>query len=399
MNITLPREVAGLLDVFAAHGHTAYVVGGAVRDSLLGRPVHDWDIAAPTSPDETSRLFDAPEYRVIPTGIKHGTVTVLVNGMPIEITTFRIDGDYSDGRHPDAVSFSAHIEDDLARRDLTVNAMAYSPDAGLCDPYGGRADISARLIRCVGDPRRRFTEDALRILRAFRFAAELEYDIDRDTLSAATELSARLSLISAERVLSETVRLFSAPHPSKYLLLARRAGVLERIFPEMTLTDEELSAVDRLPADACLRMGAMLRGAAVRSPEALRSALDGLKMSRVEYRRTYAAATLCLPEPDIVGVRRFLRENGNAADAVAAARACREPGSDEVARLLDEVLAEGGPVTMKTLAVNGQTLKAAGYTDGRTVGMLLKALLDAVTADPTLNNEQTLLALARELKS
>ena len=175
LNISIPAPVREIFDVFSSAGAVAYAVGGAVRDSLLGREVHDWDVASPFRPEVTAELFASRGLKVIPTGIRHGTVTVLSHGMPVEVTAFRIDGSYSDSRHPDRVEFTDQVEEDLARRDFTVNAMAYSPVRGLCDPWNGQADLKAGVIRCVGDPSTRFAEDALRILRAFRFAAQLGF--------------------------------------------------------------------------------------------------------------------------------------------------------------------------------------------------------------------------------
>ena len=259
--VSPPRAVAALLDIFASAGAEAYIVGGAVRDSLAGRRVHDWDVASPLPPEAMGELFRGHGYRVIPTGIKHGTVTVISDGMPVEITAFRIDGAYTDGRHPDRVEFTTRIEDDLARRDFTVNAMAYSPRSGICDPFGGRADLAAGVIRCVGDARTRFTEDALRILRAFRFAAQLGYTIEDGTLGAAAALASRLELISAERIAAETEKLLLAPEPSGYLAAAESCGVLAYVFPGITFDASDLAPVDRLATDAPLRMGAMLRHA------------------------------------------------------------------------------------------------------------------------------------------
>ena len=194
LNISIPAPVREIFDVFSSAGAVAYAVGGAVRDSLLGREVHDWDVASPLRPEVTEELFASRGFKVIPTGIRHGTVTVLSHGMPVEVTAFRIDGSYSDSRHPDRVEFTDRVEEDLARRDFTVNAMAYSPVRGLCDPWNGQADLKAGVIRCVGDPSTRFAEDALRILRAFRFAAQLGFTIDDATRKAAAA-SERLSSI------------------------------------------------------------------------------------------------------------------------------------------------------------------------------------------------------------
>lgn len=396
-NILLPPEVCAVLEVFASAGVLAYAVGGAVRDSLLGRPAHDWDIASPLAPDRTAELFTMRGFRVIPTGIRHGTVTILSGGMPIEVTTFRIDGGYSDGRHPDRVKFTDRVEDDLARRDFTVNAMAYSPARGLCDPWRGRDDLDAKMIRCVGDPAARFAEDALRILRAFRFAAQLGFTADGAVLRAASELRGRLSAISVERIAAEMVKLLLSPRPAAYLADMAQCGITEFVFAGVGFDMTDFPPLDLLPADAPGRMGALLRRAGLQDPGSIESTLGRLRLSGAFYRRARAAATLPLPSPDAAAVRRFMREAGNADAAIAAAAARGETNAARVAQLAEEISAGGGPVTLRTLAVNGSMLQKAGFGAGRQTGIILSALLDAVTEDPSLNNEEVLLSLAAEI--
>jgi len=194
----LPQGVLELIARLERAGHPAYAVGGCVRDGLLGRPARDWDIGTAATPAQVSDLFDGD--RVLPTGLPHGTVTLLLEGGPYEVTTFRMDGGYSDGRHPDRVTFVPELLPDLARRDFTVNAMALHPERGLIDPFGGRADLAAGLIRCVGEPRDRFAEDALRILRALRLAAELGFAVEDHTAKAALAQAESLCRVSPERL-------------------------------------------------------------------------------------------------------------------------------------------------------------------------------------------------------
>lgn len=392
--IALPRAVSEIISVLESASVPAYVVGGAVRDSIMGREVHDWDVAAAAPPDRTARLFEEVGFRVIPTGIKHGTVTVLSAGEPIEITAFRVDGSYTDGRHPDSVMFTSKIEDDLARRDLTVNAMAYSPRRGLCDPFDGRGDIERRVIRCVGDPRRRFTEDALRIMRTFRFAAVLDYEIDPATLSAAAELAGKLCAVSSERIASEGGRLLSAPRPSKQLRMAARAGLFPHLMGGISPPTEELDTVDRLPADPALRFGALLRHVGLDAPDAARSAIAGMRPSNKGGARALAAATARLPHADIGSVRRFMREVSQADAVILAAAARGEENAQEVREMFEKICREGGPVTMRTLAVGGRDLHTAGIPYGKTMGAILSFLLDTVTADPSLNTRDKLTSLA-----
>ena len=247
-NMSLPPAVALAISRLESCGFEAYVVGGAVRDAMLGRDVHDYDVTTSASPAQTKAVF--ADFHTILTGEQHGTVTVVIEGMPLEITTYRLDGDYTDGRRPDSVEFTKNITEDLARRDFTVNAMAYSPTRGLCDPFGGAEDLKLGVIRAVGDPIRRFTEDSLRILRGFRFAARLGFEIEEKTLAAAKSERKRLSAVSAERIGGEILGLLSAERPSHSLALMHSADVLNEIMPGAyfeTLSGDGFKAVDFIP--------------------------------------------------------------------------------------------------------------------------------------------------------
>ena len=207
MDFAIPAGCLALMERLAAHGYPAHLVGGCVRDLCREVEPHDYDLTTPASPAEMKRAFDG--FRVIETGIAHGTLTVLSDGASYEVTTYRVDGDYSDGRHPDGVTFTESLEEDLRRRDFTVNAMAYSPDTGLFDPFDGQADLAARVIRAVGDPDKRFSEDALRILRALRFAATLGFRIEGNTAAALIRLAPTVRRISPERIREELFKLLA----------------------------------------------------------------------------------------------------------------------------------------------------------------------------------------------
>ena len=228
--IKLDPGAALLLDALHGAGHAAYAVGGCVRDSLLGLDPHDWDLCTSARPEQVMALFGAE--KCIPTGLQHGTVTVKQGGRLYETTTFRTEGTYSDGRHPDAVCFVPEVREDLARRDFTINAMAYSAEEGLIDPFGGRDDLAAHLVRAVGEPERRFEEDALRILRLYRFAARFGFAIDPATGAAARALGPHLDCVSAERIQEELLKLLAAPRPGSYLEPAVLAVVLPELEPE-----------------------------------------------------------------------------------------------------------------------------------------------------------------------
>ena len=248
--IKLDPGAALLLDALHGAGHAAYAVGGCVRDSLLGLDPHDWDLCTSARPEQVMALFG--EEKCIPTGLQHGTVTVKQGGRLYETTTFRTEGAYSDGRHPDAVCFVPDVREDLARRDFTINAMAYSAEEGLIDPFGGRDDLAAHLVRAVGEPERRFEEDALRILRLYRFAARFGFDIDPATGAAARALGPHLDCVSAERIQEELLKLLAAPRPGSYLEPAVLAVVLPELEPEKQpeLFAELCRTIDRIEPTA-----------------------------------------------------------------------------------------------------------------------------------------------------
>ena len=242
MKLTLDPGAAALLDTLHAAGYAAYAVGGCVRDSLLGRTAHDWDLCTSALPQQVMELFGTEQC--IPTGLQHGTVTIKYGGQLYETTTFRTEGSYTDGRHPDEVQFVPDVREDLARRDFTINAMAYNEAEGLVDPFGGQKDLQNGLLRAVGEPQQRFTEDALRILRLYRFAARFGFALDATTARAARQLAPHLDCISAERIQEELAKLLAAPQPGAYL----EPAVLAVVLPE--LTPESLTAA-RLVVDAC----------------------------------------------------------------------------------------------------------------------------------------------------
>ena len=244
MKLTLDPGAAALLDTLHAAGYAAYAVGGCVRDSLLGRTAHDWDLCTSALPQQVIELFGTEQC--IPTGLQHGTVTIKYGGQLYETTTFRTEGSYTDGRHPDAVQFVPDVREDLARRDFTINAMAYNEAEGLVDPFGGQKDLQNGLLRAVGEPQQRFTEDALRILRLYRFAARFGFVLDAATARAARQLAPHLDCISAERIQEELAKLLIAPHPGAYL----EPAVLAVVLPELTpaALDAAKPVVDACPA-------------------------------------------------------------------------------------------------------------------------------------------------------
>lgn len=227
MTINIPQKAEQILHILNEAGYEAYVVGGCVRDSILDRVPGDWDITTSALPEQVKELF----HRTVDTGIQHGTVTVMMGKEGFEVTTYRVDGEYHDGRHPDAVTFTRSLEEDLKRRDFTINAMAYHPEHGLVDLFGGMEDINRKIIRCVGDPVERFTEDALRMLRAVRFSAQLGFTVEENTKAALARMSGNLEHVSAERIQTELVKLLVSDHPD-YLRTAWETGLTREFLPE-----------------------------------------------------------------------------------------------------------------------------------------------------------------------
>ncbi len=432
-NMQLPSAVALALDRLEAFGHESFVVGGAVRDAMLGRELHDYDITTSASPDEIKAVF--ADFHTILTGEKHGTVTVVIEGMPLEITTYRIDGDYTDGRRPDSVEFTKNITEDLARRDFTVNAMAYSPTRGLCDPFGGADDLKIGVIRAVGDPIRRFTEDSLRILRAFRFAARLNFEIEEKTLSAAKSERKRLSAVSAERIGSEVLGLLSAEKPSRSLAMMHEAHILGEIMPGgyfESLALKLFSSIDFIPEGypdglylkkerevqaklgfisarahlAALRLGMLLRDS---ERDAALGVPKRLKMSTELSAIVSAAACGALPKrSDPATVRTYASGiTGKTAPKLAyftllsaGARGERLSSggqAEDAARNLYGSAERGEPMSVAELAVTGRDLMDRGVPAGARVGEVLNELLAAVLANPEFNTRGNLLSLIDDM--
>ena len=365
-------------------------MGGCVRDLARGVPPHDYDICTSALPAQTERCFAGE--RVVETGIKHGTVTVLMAGEPYEITTFRTDGDYLDGRHPQSVAFTDSLTEDLRRRDFTINAMAYHPDIGLRDPFDGQADIARRVIRCVGDAGARFSEDALRILRALRFAAELGFDIAPDTACAMRELSGRLALISRERIAAELLRALNGINAVP-VLQAFDTVLLAALpdYPAAALS-EALHALAALPrGDTVLRLAALL------SPygEAGARALASLKPSRALSSQVLALTAAAGEDISRAELPLWLARLGEA----QLRRLLTLQGRDDLLSCLPALLAQHPPLTLGELQINGRDLTAAGLPAGAELGRTLNALHRRVLLGELPNERGALLAAATKMKT
>ena len=417
--IKLDPGAALLLDVLHGAGHAAYAVGGCVRDSLLGLDPHDWDLCTSARPEQVMALFGAE--KCIPTGLQHGTVTVKQGGRLYETTTFRTEGAYSDGRHPDAVCFVPDVREDLARRDFTINAMAYSAEEGLIDPFGGRDDLAAHLVRAVGEPERRFEEDALRILRLYRFAARFGFAIDPATGAAARALGPHLDCVSAERVQEELLKLLAAPRPGSYLEPAVLAVVLPELEPEKQPERfaELCRTIDRIEPTA---ENVPARLAALLCPlgeAGARKALRKLKCSNAltdevtalereagggagSFSEEEAAGTpgsgMQLQAKRLLG--RYELPTIQRLTALCSARHPEQAGVFAALRAEAERLtAENACCRVSQLAVNGRDLMAAGVRPGPGLRQVLNALLEAVITGQTPNEKDALLAAAAQFSA
>ena len=401
MTLWIDPGAGQVLEVLRRAGHKAYLVGGCVRDSLAGRTPQDWDICTSARPRQTMELFGTE--RCIPTGLQHGTVTVRQGEGLYEVTTFRVEEGYSDGRHPDRVSFVGEVEADLARRDFTINAMAYAPGEGLIDPFGGREDLLVRrLVRAVGDPVRRFEEDGLRILRLYRFGAREQLAVEPATGRAAIAERARLDCVSAERIWQELYKLLAAPRPGSWML----PEILGQVLPWLDTAGQparyaaSLAVVDALPPDPLVRLAALLAPA---GPGAARQAVNALRCSRAQGEEVCAlAADSALPltgEPLRLQARRLLaRMDARRAGRLLALRR-GQTGDEGFARLAGEVRRleqEGACCRVGQLAVNGKDLLALGVRPGPGVGRLLEAALQQVIEEKLPNQHDPLLGWLKE---
>lgn len=394
--ILLPAAVTALLGRLRDGGFSAYAVGGCIRDSLLGRPVHDWDITTAARPEETKAVFS--DLRTLDTGLRHGTVTVLCENEPYEITTYRIDGTYADGRHPDAVAFTDLLAEDLKRRDFTVNAMAYAPSDGLVDLFGGSEDLQRRLMRAVGDPAERFTEDALRILRAVRFAAVLGFSVEEETFSAACALRDRLSMVSGERICQEMNKLLCADSPAQ--ILRKGAPVIAAAWPLATdSVRKNADCVSSLPARLPLRLAALFDGT---EPSKLCAQLMRLRQSRrVAAEAAAIADTAAALKEAAEGRMRSLLGGTSLSvcrDAclLAAAKGTLSP-EEAAARAaqFETWAAQHLCCRREDLALSGRDLMTLGVPAGTAVGKWLDLLLAEVLEGRLPNTQEALAEYVR----
>lgn len=444
IKINIPQKAQYIIKIIEDAGFEAYAVGGCVRDSILGREPQDWDITTSARPERVKALFS----RTIDTGLQHGTVTVMLDREGFEVTTYRVDGKYEDSRHPKEVIFTPCLEEDLKRRDLTINAMAYNDTRGLVDIFGGMRDIKERQVRCVGNPESRFQEDALRILRAIRFSAQLGYEIEGETREAIKALAPTLSRISAERVQAELVKLITSPNPD-YLRIAYETGVTKVFFPEFDRAMETpqnhphhcynvgehiLHSLTAVRADKVLRLAMLFHD--IGKPEALTVDGEGIThfrghaqisadmaediMQRLKFdnntlnkvRRLVLYHDYCNGVvPEMRTVRRAVNKIGEdifpmllevvRADIGAQSDYFRREKLDNVDKwqqFFEQIQEESQCISLKTLAVSGFDLIAAGWEPGKEMGEVLQKLLELVLERPECNVKEYLLAEAEKYR-
>ncbi len=440
MKIELPRKVIMIINNLQLHGYEAFAVGGCVRDSILARRPQDWDITTSARPEEIKRLF----RRTVDTGIEHGTVTVLLGKDSFEVTTYRVDGAYEDSRHPSEVRFTNRLEEDLKRRDFTINAMAYNDDVRLVDAFGGMQDLNHHLIRCVGNPVERFTEDALRILRAVRFSAQLNFPIEPETAEAVRKLAPNLRNISAERIQAELVKLLVSPHPER-LQDAYELGITRIILPEWDamvgveqdtphhkydVAEHTLRAMKNVKRDKILRLTMLFhdmgkpsvkttdengrdhfKGHALVSEELARRILRRLKFDNETIR--VVTRLVCYHDYRVEAtpknVRRAMNRIGvdlfpyylavRMADVKAQSPYQRREKIEnivEMRRLYQEILEKKECITLRQLAVGGRDLMNLGMKPGRELGSILSELLEYVLDDPERNKKDILCDYVKE---
>lgn len=428
MRIEMPYEAEWIIDNIRSHGYEAFIVGGCVRDAVLGRIPGDWDITTSAKPEQVKEIFG----KTVDTGLKHGTVTIIKHGSGYEVTTYRIDGEYLDGRHPETVEFTPDLREDLKRRDFTINAMAYSHETGIVDEFEGMEDLKRRVIRCVGCAKDRFTEDALRILRAVRFAAQLDFVIEDETYKAIAEIAPNLVHVSKERIQVELTKLLLSDHPEK-IWMVDETGIADYVtsgFPEVFERELEREnshnagenetpgtsgclvdgasrdalkecwiGLAALPADKSHRWAGFLRHmTAEQAVKILRGLkLDNDTIGNVKNMITAFQAPLAV---DKVEIRRLL-SRVTEYQFLGAMQLKKLDGDETVPgilRLFEEIKEAGDCVSLKQLAVNGGDLLAKGLEKGKQIGDGLMYLLNLVLEKPELNKKDILLEKINQFK-
>ncbi|MDY6011819.1 CCA tRNA nucleotidyltransferase [Clostridium sp.] len=427
MHIKIPDKVKFIIDTFYENNYEAFMVGGCIRDSLLSKEPKDYDIATSALPNITESLFE----KTIPTGIKHGTITVLLDKEPFEVTTYRIEGEYKDNRRPDEISFVTNIKDDLSRRDFTINAFAYNSKEGLKDYFNGLEDLQNKIIRTVGDSNKRFNEDALRMMRAIRFASQLDFNIEKSTLDGIKKNKNLLKNISSERIRDELCKLLLSDNSRKGLNLLKDCGVLDVIIPELTsligfnhktkdynedLFDHTLSVVENTPNDLILRLSALFHD--IGKPKVNDNISEDITrkiLTRLHFdNKTIKSVCILIKEyMNVLGnstdidIKRFInrtsKENIYSLLEFQKAHVLSLKNSDldlyelnNMKNKIDNIINSNIPLSIKDLNIDGSILtKELNLKPGKVIGETLNYLLEVVLNNPNLNNETILLEKAK----
>lgn len=427
MHIKIPDKVKFIIDTFYENNYEAFMVGGCIRDSLLSKEPKDYDIATSALPNITESLFE----KTIPTGIKHGTITVLLDKEPFEVTTYRVEGEYKDNRRPDEISFVTNIKDDLSRRDFTINAFAYNSKEGLKDYFNGLEDLQNKIIRTVGDSNKRFNEDALRMMRAIRFASQLDFNIEKSTLDGIKKNKNLLKNISSERIRDELCKLLLSDNTRKGLNLLKDCGVLDVIIPELTsligfnhktkdynedLFDHTLSVVENTPNDLILRLSALFHD--IGKPKVNDNISEDITrkiLTRLHFdNKTIKSVCILIKEyMNVLGnstdidIKRFInrtsKENIYSLLEFQKAHVLSLKNSDldlyelnDIKNKIDNIINSNIPLSIKDLNIDGSILtKELNLKPGKVIGETLNYLLEVVLNNPNLNNETILLEKAK----
>ena len=396
IKIDMPQDVVEIIQGLCSHGFAAYAVGGCIRDTLLGVEPKDWDITTSASPVEVKKIFG----HTLDTGIEHGTVTIMRGKIGYEVTTYRIDGKYSDGRHPDQVKFTPNLFEDLRRRDFTINAMAYSDETGLVDEFCGMEDLEKKVVRCVGEAKERFQEDALRMLRAIRFSAQLGFTIENDTWQAMIQMAKNLSLVSKERILVELTKTICSSHPEmiKKIFDSGLHREIGQHFSLLSARDAEVMALSgQLPEEKHLRFALLFKNQSGEEAKAILKELkaDNDTIKKVKILVEYIDRKLPRNEKKM---RQTLSEIGpeRVRDWILLKKVLGEEVEDCQNRL-QEILERGDAYTLQMLAVDGVTLIRAGIKPGPNLGQILGELLSYVIEDPSKNTMMFLLEKVKEI--
>ncbi len=445
IKIQIPKGVKYIINTLQENGYEAYIVGGAVRDSLLERKVNDWDITTSANPQEVVNIFENLGYKIIPTGLKHGTVTILINSIGYEVTTFRIDGEYEDNRRPKEVKFTSNLREDLKRRDLTINAMAYNDKIGLVDYFHGLEDLNNKIIRCVGNSKDRFNEDSLRMLRCIRFASQLNFHMEESIRLNIRELSRNIANVSMERIRDELCKILVSSQPVYGIKNIVELNLMDCIIPELKVCvgfkqhnihhdkdvyEHILSVVENVPNKLELRLAALLHdigkpkcfsigdngqghfyGHQKISADMTKDILKRLKfdnktidkVDKLVYNHMARYNKLRTPN-----IKKFINKVGidnlddlfelQIADIKGSAKEYHS--FDNVLNLkikCEKILSERQPLTIKDLDINGYDLMKLGINQGKEIGIMLNKLLDIILENPNLNNKEDLIKIVESI--